>query len=174
MGIVNIILSIVIIFVILGCDLLEVIGIGVGFKKERLKYKVEVIRKVIEINNLNLIDGVDILFKVGGFEIGLMVGVILGCSVNRILVVIDGFIFYVVVLIVYKINLKIREYMIVFYLLVELGIKRVLDILKLDFLLNMDMRLGEGSGVVLVFDIIEVLNYIYKNMVIFDEIDMGR
>lgn len=77
-------------------------------------------------------------------------------------------------LIAYKINPKTREYMIASHLSAESGTKRALDILKLDPLLNMDMRLGEGSGAALAFDIIEASNYTYKNMATFDEIDMGR
>ncbi|MCC0783878.1 nicotinate-nucleotide--dimethylbenzimidazole phosphoribosyltransferase [Clostridioides sp. ES-S-0108-01] len=174
MGIANTTPSTAIISVISGCDPLEVTGIGAGLKKERLKHKAEVIRKAIEINNPNPTDGVDILSKVGGFEIGSMAGVILGCSANRIPVVIDGFISYAAALIAYKINPKTREYMIASHLSAESGTKRALDILKLDPLLNMDMRLGEGSGAALAFNIIEASNYTYKNMATFDEIDMGR
>lgn len=174
MGIANTTPSTAIISTIVGCDPSEITGIGAGLKKEKLKHKADVIRKAIELNNPNPTDGVDVLAKVGGFEIGSMAGVILGCSANRIPVVIDGFISYAAALIAYKINPKTREYMIASHSSAELGTNKVLEILKLSPVLNMDMRLGEGSGAALAFDIIEASNYTYKNMATYDEVDMGR
>ena len=74
-------------------------------KKELLKHKADVIRKSIELNKPNPKDAVDVLSKVGGFEIGAMAGVILGCAANRVPVVLDGFISYAAALIAYNINL---------------------------------------------------------------------
>lgn len=174
MGIGNTTPSAAIISVIAGCDPSEVTGIGAGLKKERLEHKANVIRKAIEINNPDSTDGVDILSKVGGFEIGAMAGVILGCSANKIPVVIDGFISYAAALIAYKINPKAREYMIASHSSAEPGTNKALEIINLSPILNMDMRLGEGSGAALAFNIIEASNYTYKNMATFDEVDMGR
>ncbi|RDY25257.1 nicotinate-nucleotide--dimethylbenzimidazole phosphoribosyltransferase [Romboutsia weinsteinii] len=174
MGIGNTTPSTAIISAIAGCDPQEVTGIGAGLKKEKLKHKADVIRKAIEINNPDPSDGVDVLQKVGGFEIGAMAGVILGCSANRIPVVIDGFISYAAALIAYTINPKTVDYMIASHLSAETGTQRALDIIKLSPVLNMDMRLGEGSGAALAFNIIEASNFTYKNMGTFDEIDMGR
>ena len=174
MGIANTTPSTAIISSIVGCDPLEITGIGAGLKKEKLKHKADVIRKAIELNNPNPTDGVDVLAKVGGFEIGSMAGVILGCSANRIPVVIDGFISYAAALIAYTINPKTREYMIASHCSAEAGTNKVLDVLKLSPILNMDMRLGEGSGAALAFNIIEASNFTYKNMATYDEVDMGR
>lgn len=174
MGIGNTTPSTAIISAIAGCDPQEVTGIGAGLKKEKLKHKADVIRKAIEINNPDPSDGVDVLQKVGGFEIGAMAGVVLGCSANRIPVVIDGFISYAAALIAYTINPKTIDYMIASHLSAEAGTQRALDIIKLSPVLNMDMRLGEGSGAALAFNIIEASNFTYKNMGTFDEIDMGR
>ena len=112
MGICNTTPSSAIISVIDNCDPEDVTGIGAGLKKERVKFKADTIRKSIELNKPNPEDAIDILSKVGGFEIGGMAGVILGCSANRIPVVLDGFISYAAALLAYKINLKTREYMI--------------------------------------------------------------
>lgn len=174
MGIGNTTPSTAIISAIAGCDPQEVTGIGAGLKEEKLKHKADVIRKAIEMNNPDPSDGVDVLQKVGGFEIGAMAGVILGCSANRIPVVIDGFISYAAALIAYTINPKTVDYMIASHLSAEAGTQRALDIIKLSPVLNMDMRLGEGSGAALAFNIIEASNFTYKNMGTFDEIDMGR
>ena len=64
--------------------------------------------------------------------------------------------------------------MIASHLSAEPGTKKALDIMELEPFLSMDMRLGEGSGAALAFNIIEASNYVYKNMATFDEIDMGR
>lgn len=174
MGIANTTPSTAIVSVICGCKPEEITGIGAGLKKERLEHKAQVIKRAIELNNPNPTDGIDVLAKVGGFEIGAMAGVILGCSANRIPVVIDGFISYAAALIAYKINPKCKEYMIASHMSAEQGTQKALEILKLSPILNMDMRLGEGSGAALAFNIIEASNYTYKNMATFDEIDMGR
>ena len=174
MGICNTTPSSAIISVIDNCDPEDVTGIGAGLKKERVKFKADTIRKSIELNKPNPEDAIDILSKVGGFEIGGMAGVILGCSANRIPVVLDGFISYAAALLAYKINPKTREYMIASHSSAEPGTQRALKILNLEPVLNMGMRLGEGSGAALAFNIIEAANYTYKNMATFDEVDMGR
>lgn len=174
MGICNTTPSSAIISVIDGCDPSDVTGIGAGLKKERVQHKANIIRNAIELNNPNPEDGIDILAKVGGFEIGAMAGVILGCSANKIPVVVDGFISYAAALLAYKINPMSKEYMIASHSSAEPGTEKALEIIKLSPVLNMDMRLGEGSGAALAFNIIEASNYTYTNMATFDEIDMGR
>ncbi|MDK2587378.1 nicotinate-nucleotide--dimethylbenzimidazole phosphoribosyltransferase [Romboutsia sedimentorum] len=174
MGICNTTPSSAIISVIGDCDPLEVTGIGAGLKKERVAHKASVIRKSIELNNPNPNDAIDILSKVGGFEIGAMAGVVLGCSANRIPVVLDGFISYAAALLAYKINPKCREYMIASHLSAEPGTQKSLEIINLSPVLNMDMRLGEGSGAALAFNIIEASNYTYQNMATYDEVDLGK
>lgn len=173
MGIANTTPSAAIISVIAGCDPQEVTGMGAGLKKELLRHKAQVIRTAIEINQPNPTDGIDILQKVGGFEIGSMAGVILGCSANRVPVVLDGFISYAAALIAVNINPRCKDYMIASHYSAEPGAKKALELLGLDPFLKMDMRLGEGSGAALAFNMIEAANYVYKNMLTFDEVDMG-
>ena len=173
MGIANTTPSAAIISVIAGCDPQEVTGMGAGLKKELLQHKAQVIRTAIEINQPNPTDGIDILQKVGGFEIGSMAGVILGCSAHRVPVVLDGFISYAAALIAVNINPRCKDYMIASHYSAEPGAKKALELLGLDPFLKMDMRLGEGSGAALAFNMIEAANYVYKNMLTFDEVDMG-
>ena len=173
MGIANTTPSAAIISVIAGCDPQEVTGMGAGLKKELLQHKAQVIRTAIEINQPNPTDGIDILQKVGGFEIGSMAGVILGCSANRVPVVLYGFISYAAALIAVNINPRCKDYMIASHYSAEPGAKKALELLGLDPFLKMDMRLGEGSGAALAFNMIEAANYVYKNMLTFDEVDMG-
>ena len=174
MGIANTTPSTAIISVFDNCDPSEITGMGAGLKKELLKHKADVIRKSIELNKPNPKDAVDVLSKVGGFEIGAMAGVILGCAANRVPVVLDGFISYAAALIAYNINPRTREYMIASHLSAEPGAKKALSMMELEPFLDMAMRLGEGSGAALAFNIIEASNFVYKNMATFDEIDMGR
>ncbi|WP_455543245.1 nicotinate-nucleotide--dimethylbenzimidazole phosphoribosyltransferase [Intestinibacter sp.] len=174
MGIGNTTPSTAIISVLAGCDPEEITGIGAGLKKELLAHKAQVIRTAIEVNQPNPTDGIDILQKVGGFEIGSMAGVILGCSANRVPVVLDGFISYAAALIAYNINPRCKDYMIASHHSAEPGAQKALDLLGLEPFLKMDMRLGEGSGAALAFNMIEAANYVYKNMLTFDEVDMGR
>ena len=173
MGIANTTPSAAIISVIAGCDPQEVTGMGAGLKKELLQHKAQVIRTAIEINQPNPTDGIDILQKVGGFEIGSMAGVILGCSANRVPFVLDGLISYAAALIAVNINPRCKDYMIASHYSAEPGAKKALELLGLDPFLKMDMRLGEGSGAALAFNMIEAANYVYKNMLTFDEVDMG-
>lgn len=174
MGIANTTPSTAIISVFADCDPKEITGMGAGLKKELIIHKADVIRKSIELNKPNPKDAIDVLSKVGGFEIGAMAGVIIGCAANRIPVVLDGFISYAAALLAYHINPKTKEYMIASHLSAEPGAKKALDMMGLKAFLDMDMRLGEGSGAALAFNIIEASNYVYKNMATFDEIDMGR
>ncbi|HSQ90020.1 nicotinate-nucleotide--dimethylbenzimidazole phosphoribosyltransferase [Romboutsia sp.] len=171
MGICNTTPSSAIISVICDCDPLDVTGIGAGLKKEKIQHKANTIRNAIELNKPNPEDAIDILSKVGGFEIGAMAGVILGCSANKIPVVLDGFISYAAALLAYKVNPKSREYMIASHSSAEPGTEKALEVIKLSPVLNMDMRLGEGSGAALAFNIIEAANYTYKNMATFDEVE---
>lgn len=174
MGICNTTPSSAIVSVIADCDPVEVTGIGAGLRKDRVLHKANIIRKAIELNSPNRLDGVDILSKVGGFEIGGMAGVILSCAANRVPVVIDGFISYAAALIAYTINPTTKDYMIASHTSAEPGAKKALEILKLNPMLNMDMRLGEGSGAALAFSIIEAGNYAYNNMATIDEVDIGK
>ncbi|MEG2985773.1 MAG: nicotinate-nucleotide--dimethylbenzimidazole phosphoribosyltransferase, partial [Peptostreptococcaceae bacterium] len=147
---------------------------GAGLRKDRVAHKANTIRRAIELNKPDKSDGVDILAKVGGFEIGGMAGVILSCAANRIPIVIDGFISYAAALIAYTINPMTKEYMIASHISAESGAKKALEILDLSPMLNMDMRLGEGSGSALAFNIIEAGNYAYNNMATVDEVDIGK
>ena len=174
MGIANTTPSTAIISVIGDCDPVEITGMGAGLKRELIQHKANVIRKSIELNKPNPKDSIDILSKVGGFEIGAMAGVILGCAANRIPVVLDGFISYAAALLAYNMNPRTRDYMIASHSSAEPGTKKALDMMGLKPFLDMNMRLGEGSGAALAFNIIDASNYVYKNMATFDEIDMGR
>jgi nicotinate-nucleotide--dimethylbenzimidazole phosphoribosyltransferase len=172
MGIGNTTPSSAIVSVYADCNPSEVTGIGAGLSNDKLKHKANIIKKSIELNNPNSDDAIDVLSKVGGFEIGAMAGVILGASANKVPVVLDGFISYASALIACNLNELTKKYMIASHYSSEVGSFKALELLGLSPMLNMDMRLGEGSGAALSFNIIEAANYTYKNMATFAQTEI--
>ena len=114
------------------------------------------------------------LAKVGGFDIGGMTGVILGCAANRIPVVVDGFISYAAALIAYRINPRSKDYLIMSHKSDEKGSETALSILGIKPMLDMDMRLGEGTGAALAMNIIDSSIYAYNHMGEFKDLEIGR
>lgn len=174
MGISNTTPATAIISVMTGKDPKEVTDFGAGLKEELLSHKADVIRKSIEINNPNPTDGIEVLSKVGGFEIGGITGVILGCAANRIPVVIDGYISYAAALIAYRINPKSIDYIIPSHMSSEKGSEAALEMLKLQPIMDLNMRLGEGTGAALAMNIIDSSIYLYNNMGTFEEEKIGK
>ncbi|MDD5108951.1 MAG: nicotinate-nucleotide--dimethylbenzimidazole phosphoribosyltransferase [Candidatus Omnitrophica bacterium] len=124
----------------------EVVGRGAGLDNRGLKNKIEVIKKSLSINKPNSSDPIDVLSKIGGFEIAGLVGVILAASANKIPVVIDGFISAASALVAFKIEPKVKNYMIAAHNSVEKGHKIILEHIGLRPLMDLDLRLGEGTG----------------------------
>ncbi|MGB5824628.1 MAG: nicotinate-nucleotide--dimethylbenzimidazole phosphoribosyltransferase [Proteocatella sp.] len=172
MGICNTSPSSAIISVFAGKDPSAVTGLGAGTPPKGLKHKIDTIRRGIEINNPDKNDALDVLAKVGGFEIGAIAGTILGCAANSIPVVLDGFISYAGALIAKTLCPESAGYMMASHKSAEPASALALDMLGLQAALDMDMRLGEGSGAVLFFNLIEAANQIYTNMVTFDKSDV--
>ena len=148
---------------------IEVTGIGAGLNSEGVIHKANVIKKSIELNAPDKNDPIDVLAKVGGFEIGAMTGAILACASRNIPVVLDGVISYASAILAIKLNPLSKLYMIPSHFSAEPASKKAFDLLELSPMLQMDMRLGEGSGAALCFNIIEAANFTYKNMYTFEE-----
>ncbi len=155
MGIGNTTASSAIASVFTGHSVEDVTGRGTGINEDTLKNKIEVIKKVIEINEPDPKDPIDVLSKVGGFEIGGLVGVILAGASGRIPIVIDGFISGAAALIAYHLEPKVKDYLIAAHCSVEKGHKIILDYMGLKPVLDLELRLGEGTGAVLGMSIIE-------------------
>ncbi|MCL4377825.1 MAG: nicotinate-nucleotide--dimethylbenzimidazole phosphoribosyltransferase [Actinobacteria bacterium] len=151
-----------------------VTGYGTGIDEAGFKKKVEVIKKSIRKNNPDRTDGIDVLSKIGGFEIGGIAGVILGCASGKVPVVIDGFISGAGALIAEAIAPDSRNYMIASHSSVEKGHKIVLEKLKLKPLFNFDMRLGEGTGAAIGMSITEASIKILNEMATFDEAGVSQ
>ncbi len=174
MGIGNTTPSSAITAVITGRAVEEVTGRGTGINDEIYKRKIEVIKRAIELHKPDPKDPIDVLSKVGGAEIGACAGVILACAEKRVPVVIDGFITGAGALIAYQINPNIRFYTIASHLSQEKGHKAQLEYLKLSPLLDLNLRLGEGTGAALAFLIIEAALKIYKEMATFESAKVSQ
>ncbi|RKD31923.1 nicotinate-nucleotide--dimethylbenzimidazole phosphoribosyltransferase [Thermohalobacter berrensis] len=169
MGICNTTPSSAIVSVIGGYAPIEVTGKGANYPEDKLLHKASVIKRAIEINKPDPEDGIDILSKVGGLEIGGMAGVMLAGAANRVPVVVDGFISTAAALIAYKIEPKVKDYLIPSHFSAEKGAIKGSKLLGLRPMLDMDMRLGEGSGAVLAFNIVEAAVYMNNEMITFEE-----
>jgi len=169
MGIGNTTPSAAIVSVVTGRPVEEVTGRGTGIPDDMWKRKVEVIKRGIEVNQPDPKDGIDVLSKVGGAEIGACAGVILACAENRIPVVVDGFITSAGALIAYTMEPLTKEYMFFGHKSEEVGHRAILEHIGAKPILDLNMRLGEGTGAALSMSIIEAGLKIYKEMLTFEE-----
>jgi len=151
----------------------DVVGRGGGITDETFKWKKEVVKTAIKINKPIKDNPIDVISKVGGFDIAAMAGVFLGAAYYKIPVVIDGFISSVAALIAFRLNSKTRDYMFTSHDSRELGFKVAMDELKLSPILNLDMALGEGSGCPLAFSIIDSACSVMNNMATFEEAEIN-
>ena len=173
MGIGNTSTSSAVLSALTSIEVEDLVGRGGGITDEAFKKKKKVIKKAIEINNPIKDDPIDVVSKVGGFDIAAMAGVFLGAAYYKIPVVIDGFISAVAALIAFKLNPKTRDYMFTSHDSRELGFKVAMKELKLSSILNLDMALGEGSGCPLAFSIINSACAIMNNMATFEEAEIN-
>lgn len=142
----------------------QVVGIGANFPSEQLHHKVAVVRRAIETNQPDGSDGIDVLAKVGGFDLVGMTGVMLGAAAAGLPVVLDGFLSYASALAACRIEPKVRDYLIPSHLSAEKGAIIALNHLQLEPYLQMDMRLGEGSGAALAMHLVDAACAMYNNM----------
>ena len=155
MGIGNTTASSAIAAVLLQKPVALVTGRGTGIDDEQLAHKIQVIEKAIQRNVPNPQEPLDVLMRVGGLEIAGLVGVIVAAASRRIPVVIDGFISGAAALIAVELNPVIGAYLLAGHVSVEQGHRLILEKLGLFPLLDLQLRLGEGTGAVLAMSIIE-------------------
>ncbi len=155
MGIGNTTPSSAIVSVITGVDPENVTGRGTGIDDRSLQGKVAVIKKAISVNNPDPRDALDVLAKVGGYEIAGIAGLVLGAALYRIPVVIDGFISTAGALIAAELNPLVKGYMIAAHQSVEIGHRKMLEHLEQIPLLDLNLRLGEGTGAALGMSLVE-------------------
>lgn len=169
MGIGNTTPSSAIASVLTGTPVSEVTGRGTGISDEALLRKIKVIEDAIRLNKPDPKDAIDVLSKVGGTEIGGIAGVILGAASNRIPVIIDGFISTAGALVAYTIEPAVGDYMFAAHNSVEKGHRVMLERMGLTPIVDLGLRLGEGTGAALAMLMIEAGLKIYKEMATFQE-----
>lgn len=174
MGIANTTPSSAIVSVITGKEVNMVTGRGTGIDDARLQLKIKTIEKAIQINKPDPDDALDVLSKIGGFEIGGLVGIILAASSLRVPIVIDGFISSAAALVAYKLEPKTRDYMISAHFSVERGHAAIFDYLGLKPLLDLNLRLGEGTGAALAIGVAEAAVKILTQMATFDDAGVSK
>ena len=169
MGIGNTTPSSAIAAAITGLPVAQVVGRGTGIDNLGLERKIRVIERALTINKPDARDAMDVLHKVGGLEIAGLAGVMIAAASRRIPVIVDGFISTAAAMIVVGLAPTVRAYLIAAHQSVEIGHQAMLKHLNLSPLLDLNMRLGEGTGAALAFHLIEASTRILREMATFDE-----
>jgi nicotinate-nucleotide--dimethylbenzimidazole phosphoribosyltransferase len=152
-----------------GLAVAQVVGRGTGIDDQTLERKINVIEQSLAVNRPDPKDALDVLHKVGGLEIAGLAGVMLAAASQRIPVVVDGFISTAAAMIAVALAPGARDYLISAHQSVEIGHQAMLKHLNLTPLLDLNLRLGEGTGAVLAFHLIEASTRILSEMATFGE-----
>ena len=169
MGIGNTTASSAIAAVMTGRSVAEVTGRGTGIDDAGHARKIDVIQRALAFHRLDSADAMEVLAKVGGLEIGGLAGLMLGAAAARIPVVLDGFIAGAAALIAVGLQPRCKDYLIASHQSVERGHRAILDHLGLKPLLDLDLRLGEGTGACLGISLVCAAIKILTEMATFDE-----
>jgi len=169
MGIGNTTPSAAITSVMTGRSVAEVTGRGTGIDEAGYARKVSVIQQALDLHRPDRTEALDVLAKVGGLEIGGLAGLMLGAAAVRVPVVLDGFITGAAALIAVGLQPRCREYLIASHRSVERGHQAILEHLDIKPLLDLDLRLGEGTGACLGMSLVCAAIKIYTEMATFDE-----
>lgn len=169
MGIGNTTPSSAIAAVMTGMPVGEVTGKGTGLDRERLQHKIQVIQRAIELNQPDPRDPVGVLAKVGGLEIASIAGFILGAAASRIPVVVDGFISTAGALIATGLHPLVRQFLFLSHQSAERGHRALCAAVKLEPILDLSLRLGEGTGACLGMSLVEAGVRILNEMATFEE-----
>ena len=172
MGIGNTTTSAAVVSVLLGYDPAEVTGVGAGLSSEGLVRKVETIRRGIAVNRPNPDDALDVLSKVGGLDLAGLAGAFLGGASAGIPVVIDGLISAAAALIAVRLCPACAEYLLASHVSAEPAGQMLLDALGQRAILHAGMCLGEGTGAVTLFPVLDLGLAVYEKMSSFSEIEL--
>lgn len=169
MGIGNTTTSSAVLSVLLDVEPEAVTGRGGGITDESFRKKKDVIRQAIALNRPDREDVIDVLSKVGGFDIAAMCGAFLGAAATHRPVVIDGFISAVAALCAVRLCPNVKGYLIPSHASYEIGYRLAMDAMELKPLFLLGMRLGEGSGCPLAFEVLSAACAIINDMATFDQ-----
>lgn len=167
MGIANTSSSTAILAAVSGMDVAQITGRGSGIDESKWNHKWQIIERALAARIPDPNDPLDILSKVGGLEIGGMAGAILGAAAHRIPVILDGFICSSAAVLASMMCSHTKDYMMAAHLSQEPGHRRALEILQKKPFLDLDLRLGEGSGAALAFPLVEASARMIKEMATF-------
>lgn len=169
MGIGNTTTSSAVLAVLLGADVEAVTGRGGGITEESFRKKKAVIRTAIEVNRPDRDDVVGVLSKVGGFDLAAMCGAFLGAAAARRPAVIDGLISAAAALCAVRLCPNVRSYLVPSHASFEIGYRLAMETMGLLPLFDLGMRLGEGSGCPLAFQVLDAACAVINDMATFDE-----
>lgn len=173
MGIGNTTTSSAVLSVLTGTSVERVTGKGGGLTQKDYLHKIQVIEQAIRINQPNREDVIDVLAKVGGFDLAAMTGAFIGAAIERMPVVIDGFISVVAALCAVRINPLVRYYLVPSHASFEIGYLLAMKEMELEPIFQLGMRLGEGSGCPLAFQVLDAGCTILNEMATFEEAGIG-
>lgn len=169
MGIGNTTPSTAIAAILTGRPIEELTGRGTGLDDEQLQHKQAVIKTILQVNRPDVNNGLDILAKVGGFEIGGIAGLILGAAAQQKPVVVDGFISSAGALIAIAIEPFVRDYIICAHRSMEPGHRAMHEKMGCRPLLDLNLRLGEGTGAALAMNLVEAASAVLTEVATFEE-----
>ena len=172
MGIGNTTTSSAITSVLLDVEPEKVTGRGAGLSSEGLERKIKAIKDAIALHHPDKKDAIDVLSKVGGLDIAGMAGVFLGGAALGIPVIADGFISCVAVLCAITIHPDVRDYVITSHKTKEPAANMLLNAIDIPVFLDCDMCLGEGTGAVAIYPLLDMAMAVYNSMCTFTDIDM--
>ncbi len=152
----------------------SITGRGTGIDQERLEHKIEVIKRAIEINRDSLKTPLEVLAALGGFEIAGICGLILGAASVGLPVVVDGFISSAGAVVAMQLSCRVSDYLFFSHLSNEEGHKAVMQKLGARPILDLDMRLGEGTGAALAMQVIEGSIKLYNSMATFSSANVSE
>ena len=169
MGIGNTTPSSAILAAITGLPVDHLTGRGTGLDEDGRRRKVRVVERALEVNRPDPTDPFDVLVKLGGYEIAGLVGVTIGAAARSLPVVIDGFISGAAALLATEFCPAVRDYLIAAHNSVEIGHRIMLERMELVPLLNLDLRLGEGTGAAIAMHLIDDAVAVLDEMATFAE-----
>jgi nicotinate-nucleotide--dimethylbenzimidazole phosphoribosyltransferase len=172
MGIGNTTASAAIASILLDAPVETMTGRGAGLSDTGLMRKVDAIKRAIEVNRPDKNDPIDVLAKLGGFEIAAMTGAFLGGMTHRIPVIIDGVISVVAALVALRICPDAGEFMLASHMSREPAGRLVMDALGLEPIIDAGMALGEGTGAVMLFPLLDMAHRVYYGKHTFDDLGM--
>jgi len=150
------------------------VGRGTGVDNDRLRHKTKVIRESLLRHKPDPNNALDVLAKIGGFEIGAIAGLMLGAASRRIPVVVDGFISGAAAMIATCLEPACRDYLFFSHLSRERGHKRMMEFFDARPILDLDLCLGEGTGAAIAMDVISAAVRIYNEMATFESASISK